>query len=430
MEYYNIGNKAEKVNFETAVFQGVAAGNHLYMPSEVPKLPPGFLDELSKLSFPDIAFEVAQCWLSDDIGNKELKSICKDAFSFPIPMAQLAPHLFTQELFHGPSMAFKDVGARFMSRIMYHMLKKQNRKTHILVATSGDTGGAVALGFLGMPGIEVTILYPKNKITQLQEKQLTTVGGNIKAFAVEGTFDDCQNLVKQAFLDKPLSEKYGLTSANSINILRLLPQSFYYFLIFQQLAHLRRPIVVSVPSGNFGNLCGGLLARMMGLPIYKFVAATNENRSFSMFMKSGNYKPMPTIRTLSNAMDVGNPSNFTRINELMEGNLQNFEKLIESHAFTDAETLVGLHELYEKYGYVSEPHGAIGYLGLKKAMDGMEDFMVGAFLGTAHPVKFLEVMPEDLRSKVVIPNSAAELLKKKNKQKTIAASLEALEKVL
>lgn len=430
MKFYNIGNKAETVALQTAVFQGVAAGNHLYMPAEIPQLPPGFIDTLPALSFPEIAYEVAQCWLSEEIGKKELKAICKDAFSFPIPLAQLAPHLFTLELFHGPSMAFKDVGARFMSRVMNHLLKAENRKTHILVATSGDTGGAVALGFLGMPGIEVTILYPKDKVTPLQEKQLTTVGGNVKAFAVEGTFDDCQNLVKQAFLDKAMAEKYGLTSANSINILRLLPQSFYYFLIFQQLAHLKRPIVVSVPSGNFGNICGGLLARMMGLPIYRFVAATNENRTFPMFMKSGNYRPMPTIRTLSNAMDVGNPSNFTRINELMEGNLRNFEKLIESHAVTDAETLNGLHELADKYNYISEPHGAIGYLGLKNALAGMEDFMVGVFLGTAHPVKFLEVMPEDLRKRVKIPEAAEALLKKKNKQKTIEASLAALEAVL
>jgi threonine synthase len=430
MEYYNIGNKAEKVNLETAVFQGVAAGNNLYMPTEIPKLPSGFLDELPKLNFPEIAFEVAQCWLSDDIGKKELKAICKDAFSFPIPLAKLAPHLYTQELFHGPSMAFKDVGARFMSRIMQHLLKGKDRKTQILVATSGDTGGAVALGFLGMPGIDVTILYPKDKITPLQQKQLTTVGGNVKAFAVEGTFDDCQDLVKQAFLDENLAKKHGLTSANSINILRLLPQSFYYFLIFQQLAHLKRPIVVSVPSGNFGNICAGLLAKKMGLPIYKFVASTNENRAFSMFMKTGNYRPLPTMRTISNAMDVGNPSNFTRVNELMEGNLQNFERMIESHAFTDAETLVGLNELLDSYMYISEPHGAIGYLGLKKALAGMEDFMVGVFLGTAHPVKFLEVLPENIRSKVAIPRAAAELLKIKSKQMTIDASLKALGKVL
>jgi len=430
MEYYNIGNKAEKVNLETAVFQGVAAGNNLYMPTEIPKLPSGFLDELPKLNFPEIAFEVAQCWLSDDIGKKELKAICKDAFSFPIPLAKLAPHLYTQELFHGPSMAFKDVGARFMSRIMQHLLKGKDRKTQILVATSGDTGCAVALGFLGMPGIDVTILYPKDKITPLQQKQLTTVGGNVKAFAVEGTFDDCQDLVKQAFLDENLAKKHGLTSANSINILRLLPQSFYYFLIFQQLAHLKRPIVVSVPSGNFGNICAGLLAKKMGLPIYKFVASTNENRAFSMFMKTGNYRPLPTMRTISNAMDVGNPSNFTRVNELMEGNLQNFERMIESHAFTDAETLVGLNELLDNYMYISEPHGAIGYLGLKKALAGMEDFMVGVFLGTAHPVKFLEVLPENIRSKVAIPRAAAELLKIKSKQMTIDASLKALGKVL
>jgi len=350
--------------------------------------------------------------IGDEIPGDVISEICEDAFSFPVPLAKLGDDQYCLELFHRPSLAFKDFGARFMSRVMSHFNRIDQKPLHVLVATSGDTGGAVAMGFHNVPGIRVTILFPKGRVSKYQEVQLTCLGGNVRALEVDGSFDDCQTLVKQAFQDRVLSEKEGLTSANSINIARLIPQSLYYFYAWGQIQKMNpgAKVVFSVPSGNFGNVCAGAFAMKMGLPVEQFVASVNANRVFTEYLADGIYSPKPSVSTLANAMDVGNPSNFERI-EALFGGWSGVKELFRSYSFSDPETEAAELEMFDRFGYLSEPHAAIGFLGLDSYRKETGSEAVGVFLGTAHPAKFIPVLPESLRSKVEIPVSLLELEK-------------------
>ena len=338
----------------------------LYMPVSIPRLDDKFINNLDKYTLPEIAFHVAQNLLGDDIPADDLKAIIDDAINFYAPIVKLEENVYVLELFHGPSLAFKDFGARFMSRVMSYFLEEGEKQLDVLVATSGDTGGAVALGFLGVPNTRVTILYPKGKVSDIQELQLTTNGQNIRALEIDGTFDDCQALVKQAFTDAELNEKFRLTSANSINIARLIPQTFYYFNAYAQLLKQgKSKVVFSVPSGNFGNIGAGLLAWKMGLPVEQFIAATNANDTVPEFLKTGVYQPKPSVATLSNAMDVGNPSNWVRIADLFKDDTDELKNLITGYSYNDEETLEAIKQVYDSYNYVVCPHTAIAWQALK-----------------------------------------------------------------
>ena len=342
-----------------------------------------------------------------------MRHIISETLSFDFPLVKVEEIVYSLELFHGPTMAFKDVGARFMSRCLAYFNKGKEQKNTVLVATSGDTGGAVASGFLGVKGVEVVILYPSGKVSDIQEKQLTTLGQNITALEVDGVFDDCQDMVKKAFLDEDLKFK-NLTSANSINIARWLPQMFYFFFAYKALKKENKPLVVSCPSGNFGNICAGILAKKLGLPIEHFVASTNINDTVPEFLKTGNYNPKPSKATISNAMDVGNPSNFIRIQELYDNKLDNFKNDFSSYSFSDEETQNAILEIYQKSGYIAEPHGAVGYLGLKKELKKHSN-SIGIFLETAHPIKFLDSVEKIISAKLEIPEQIINILKKKKK---------------
>jgi threonine synthase len=361
--------------------------------------------------------------LEDDLDTSSLQEIVQDVFSFEIPLVQVTQKTFCLELFHGPTLAFKDFGARFMARLMAHLLRGSDVKPCILVATSGDTGSAVAQGFFQAPGIDVVILYPSGKVSEIQEKQLTTMGGNITALEIDGTFDDCQRLVKAAFLDQDLKSHRHLTSANSINIARLIPQSFYYFQAYAKLKHLNTTIVCSVPSGNFGNLMGGLLAKRMGLPIHRFVAANNENKIFFDYLLSGEFQPKPSVATISNAMDVGNPSNFARIVDLYNHDLKELSKHVLGYTFGDENTKSVISHVYQKTGYIMDPHGAVGYLGLQEYYK-VDPTSVGVFLGTAHPAKFLNVVEPLISEPIVIPDRLSEVLNQKKHSISLSSSFD------
>ncbi|MDR1877851.1 MAG: threonine synthase [Flavobacteriaceae bacterium] len=412
MNLYSTNNKNLRVSFKEAVFNSFPADKGLYMPVEIPQLPKDFITNIKNYSFREIALEVAQSLLGKDIPKKDLKEIINDAVNFDAPVVPLNDHLAVLELFHGPSLAFKDFGARFMSRAMAYLSDAQDKVLDILVATSGDTGGAVALGFLGVKGTRVTILYPKGKVSKIQEQQLTTNGQNIRAIEVDGTFDDCQALVKEAFNDPELNETLRLTSANSINISRLIPQTFYYFHAYAQaVKNEKTEIVFCVPSGNFGNIGAGLLAYKMGLPVKHFIAATNVNDTVPLFLKNGTYLPKPSVQTLSNAMDVGNPSNWVRIMDLFDLNIEEVRKTITAYSFTDQNTLEGIKELYRKYNYIACPHTSVAYLAAKE-YNHPEDYTI--FLSTAHPCKFIDVYPEDLKTQIAIPEQVQRLDDKKS----------------
>lgn len=414
MNYYSLNNKNLKVSFQEAVIQGLAPDKGLYFPENVVPISSTFYDEIENLSNETIAFEVIKQFVGDEIPKEVLKKIIIETLSFDFPLVEIEKDLFSLELFHGPTMAFKDVGARFMSRcIAYFNKDKPESKNTILVATSGDTGGAVASGFLGVEGVEVVILYPSGKVSDVQEKQLTTLGQNITALEVDGVFDDCQDMVKKAFLDESLNHK-RLTSANSINIARWLPQMFYFFFAYKQLKKHGKPLVISCPSGNFGNICAGILAKKLGVPIVHFVASTNKNDTIPRFLKDGYYNPKPSIATISNAMDVGNPSNFVRIQEMYLNNLNAFESDFSSFSFSDEETIVALKKIYKNSGYIAEPHGTIGYLGLKKQLKKHPD-SIGVFLETAHPVKFLNIVEATLNIKLPLPKQIASVMEKEKK---------------
>ena len=410
MKLYSTKNPTKFVSLKEAVFKGLPEDNGLYMPENIPQLSPDFIKNLINHSFQSIAFEVAKTMIGDAIPEKDLKNIVESSIDFPAPVVRLDDTTHILELFHGPSLAFKDFGARFMSQLMSYFNRNNNQELVILVATSGDTGGAVAAGFYEAMGIKVVILYPSGKVSMLQEKQLTTLGKNIAALEVEGTFDDCQALVKQAFLDDTLTSKIRLSSANSINIARLIPQSFYYFEAYKQLDTMGKPVVFSVPSGNFGNLTAGLFAKKMGLPIHKFIAATNANDVVPQYLKTGEYKPTPSVRTLSNAMDVGNPSNFARMLDIYSSTWNNMIQEIKGYTFNDEATKEGVKEVFRKYNYIIDPHGAVGYLALKEYQQ--KNDVVGVVLETAHPTKFLDDMESILEQKIAIPERLASLVDK------------------
>ena len=402
MQYRSLNQNAPSVSFKEAVINGLAPDKGLYFPTEIPRLETSFIENLENFSNEEIAFTVIKPFINNEIPDFELKKIIQETLCFDFPTVPITDTIFSLELYHGPTMAFKDVGARFMARCLAYFNKNNpNQKNTILVATSGDTGGAVANGFLGVPGVEVVILYPSGKVSDIQEKQLTTLGQNITALEVNGVFDDCQEMVKMAFLDTELTGK-NLTSANSINIARWLPQMFYFFFAFKQLKNHHKKIVFSVPSGNFGNICSGIVAKKMGLPIHHFIASTNSNDTVPRFMKTGSYLPKPSIATLSNAMDVGNPSNFIRIQELYANNFEEISKDFSSYSFSDTESVQAMKELFDRYDYISEPHGAIGYIGLKEILNSQTN-TIGVFLETAHPIKFKDIVESTLDVKLPIP---------------------------
>ncbi|SHF92055.1 threonine synthase [Salegentibacter echinorum] len=413
MKYYSLNDKSHRVSFEEAVIKGLAPGKALYFPEELPKLPSEFFDKLNNLSKEEIAFEAIKPFIGTEIDDDSLKKIIQETLDFDFPVVNVTKNINTLELFHGPTLAFKDVGARFMAGCLGYFVKKNNLgKITVLVATSGDTGGAVANGFLGVDGIDVVILYPKGKVSEIQEKQLTTLGQNITALEVDGNFDDCQDMVKKAFSDTEISEKCQLTSANSINVARWLPQMFYYFLAYKQLAGKDQKLAFSVPSGNFGNICAGMLAKKMGLPISHFIAANNENDVVTRYLNSEYYEPKESVQTISNAMDVGNPSNFVRILELFEHEFSNLSQELSSFSFSDEETRQAIKTVEKETNYVMDPHGAVGYLGLQEYLKKNPD-VVGTFLETAHPVKFLETVEEVIEKKIKIPQKIKETMARK-----------------
>jgi threonine synthase len=411
MKYYSLNHNAPNVSFQEAVIQGLASDRGLYFPESITPLPQDFLDEIENLSNEEIAFQAIRQFIGDEIPEPKLKEIIADTLCFDFPVVEVESGIYSLELFHGPTMAFKDVGARFMSRCLgYFNRNKKNSKNTVLVATSGDTGGAVASGFLGVKGVEVIILYPSGKVSDIQERQLTTLGQNIKALEVDGMFDDCQDMVKKAFLDESL-QHHNLTSANSINIARWLPQMFYFFFAYKALKKQNKPLVFSCPSGNFGNICAGIIAKKMGLPIAHFVASTNINDTVPRFLENGIYDPKPSKGTISNAMDVGNPSNFIRIQEMYNNDLAQFNQDFSSFTFTDEETITAMKSIYAANGYIAEPHGAVGYLGLKKELKNHTD-AIGIFLETAHPIKFLDTVEPTLNVKLPIPTQIESVLGK------------------
>ena len=430
MKLYSTNHQVPEVNLKEAVFKGLPDDNGLYMPDHIPTLPQSFFDTIETLSFQDIAFEVCKALIGDEVPEKEIRSIVDDVLTFEAPVIKVEDNVYVLELFHGPTLAFKDFGARFMARLMSYFLQKEKTEIMILVATSGDTGSAVAQGFLGREGIKVTILYPSKKVSDLQEKQLTTLGQNITALEVLGTFDDCQRMVKQAFLDKDITSKINLSFANSINISRLIPQSFYYFYAYAQAKKLGRKVVFSVPSGNFGNICGGLIAKKMGLPIEMFIASTNLNDIMPTYIKTGIFTAKPSVATISNAMDVGNPSNYPRVIELYNKDIEALRKNVIGKVYTDKETAAAMKAVYQSTGYVMDPHGAVGYLGLKEYFKETGIDATGIFLATAHPAKFIEVVNDIIEKDVEIPARLQEVANKKKESIVIDNDFEKLKAFL
>lgn len=419
--YYSLTNPTLKATFAEAVVQGIAPDRGLYFPEDIHTLPSSFFDQIEQLSIHEMALQVMQPFVADSILEKALKEIIAETLDFDFPIVPITEQMAALELFQGPTLAFKDVGARFMARCLGYLNDKyEAQNVTVLVATSGDTGGAVANGFLGVNGIDVVILYPKGKVSEVQEKQLTTLGQNITALEVEGVFDDCQDMVKTAFLDAEITEKRRLTSANSINVARWLPQMLYYFIAYRALKNQHQKLVVSVPSGNFGNICAGMMGKKLGLPIDHFIASTNVNATVPRYMETKTYSPQPTVPTLSNAMDVSDPSNFVRIQKIYEASFQELAKNLSAYCFDDEETKAALKEIYTKSGYVADPHGAIGYLGLKKYLASHKD-AYGLFLETAHPIKFLDTVRDTLGIGVEIPDRIQNLFTK-TKQSTPIAS--------
>lgn len=417
MKYYSLHHKSPKVSFEEAVVNGLAPDKGLYFPEDIKPLPKEFIENIDNYSNEEIAYKAIEQFVGDEIPKEVLEGIIKETINFDFPVVSVKENIGSLELFHGPTMAFKDVGARFMARCLGYFNRNTEKEVTVLVATSGDTGGAVAHGFLGVKGVEVVILYPSGKVSDIQEKQLTTLGQNITALEVDGVFDDCQDMVKTAFLDADIQRT--LTSANSINVARWLPQMFYFFFAYKQVYKQHKEVVFSVPSGNFGNICAGIMAKKLGLPIKHFVAATNVNDTVPNYLESGKYEPKPSKATISNAMDVGNPSNFIRIQELFGNDIEQLKKAFSSYSFSDEQTKETMKSIYKESGYIADPHGAVGYLGLEKC--GLKDDTIGIFLETAHPVKFLDVVESTLAIEVAIPDQIKEVIDKEKKSTKIGA---------
>ena len=411
MKYFSLNYNSKSTLFHNAVKRGLAPDRGLYFPETIPQLPRSFFDGIEKLSIPEMAYRVIKPYIGNKILKEKLMEIVTETLDFDFPIIDINENIAALELFQGPTLAFKDVGARFMARSLGYLNQDSNEKINVLVATSGDTGGAVANGFLGVEGINVFIFYPKGKVSEIQEKQLTTLGHNITAFEVDGVFDDCQEMVKTAFLDSGLSS-LNLTSANSINVARWLPQMFYYFIAFRALKSKNKRLVFSVPSGNFGNICAGIMGQQMGLPIDHFIASTNVNDAVPRYLETGTYNPMPTIQTISNAMDVGNPSNFIRIQKIFNNDAVKMKKYLSGYRYTDQQTRKALKEIYDLKNYIADPHGAVGYLGLKEYLNQQKEDLYGVFLETAHPVKFFDSVNKTLKLEVAIPERLKDTLSK------------------
>jgi threonine synthase len=410
MNYYSTNHKSEKVSFREAAIAGQAPDKGLYFPERIPQLSKNFLNNFHSLSKEELSFAVMKPYVGESLNNEELRQVVSETVDFPFPLVPITESISSLELFHGPTLAFKDVGARFMSRCLGHFVKDGDKEITVLVATSGDTGGAVAAGFYEVEGVNVIILYPTGKVSLTQEAQLTRLGKNITAIEVDGSFDDCQRMVKNAFMDEDLKKSLFLTSANSINVARWLPQQLYYFFALQQWKEKEAP-VVCVPSGNFGNICAGLLAYCSGLPVAHFIAACNANDAVPQFLQNGIYEAKQTIATLSNAMDVGNPSNFVRIMELFHHEVPAVKKILTSFSIGDNETKAAIKEVFNRHNYVLDPHGAVGYVSLQRYLGASEN-RKGFFLETAHPVKFYDVIEPVIHQKIDVPESIASLLKK------------------
>ncbi len=410
MKYYSTNGKAPLASLEKAVVKGLAEDRGLYMPEHIKPLPKEFFDNIENMSFHDIAFTVAQAFFGEDVPDDDLRRIVCDTLAFDVPAVKVTDNIYSLELFHGPTLAFKDVGARFMARMLQHFLTKGSGEINVLVATSGDTGSAVANGFLGVDGIKVYVLYPKGKVSPIQECQFTTLGQNITAIEVDGVFDDCQALVKNAFMDNELNAKMKLTSANSINVARFLPQSFYYFYAYAQMKKLGLAdnIVMCVPSGNFGNICSALFGKRMGLPIKRFIAANNSNDIFYKYLQTGKYEPKASVQTIANAMDVGDPSNFARIYDLYGKSHEAISADISGATFSDDQIADAMRSCYADTGYVCDPHGACGYEALK---EGLQEGETGVFLETAHPAKFKSVVDGILHTDIEIPQKLQAFMK-------------------
>lgn len=414
MKYYSTNQQAPLASLSEAVVRGLATDRGLYMPERIKPLPQEFFDGIEEMTFQEIAFRVAEAFFGEDIPAEELKHIVYDTLAFDAPVVPVDGNIHSLELYHGPTLAFKDVGARFMARLLGYFIKNENvnedenlnaqqtGEVNVLVATSGDTGSAVANGFLGVEGIHVYVLYPKGKVSAIQEVQFATLGQNITAIEVDGVFDDCQRLVKSAFMDAELNAHMRLTSANSINVARFLPQAFYYFYAYAQMKRQGKAdeLVFCVPSGNFGNLCAGLFAHRMGLPIKRFIAANNRNDIFYQYLQTGEYNPRPSVQTIANAMDVGNPSNFARILDLYGHSHEAICSLISGATYTDEQIAETVADAYSSTGYLLDPHGACGYRALSEMLQPSEQ---GVFLETAHPAKFRDTVEDIIKAEVAIP---------------------------
>lgn len=419
--YYSTNNKSIRVNFREAVLKGIADDQGLFLPEKIKTLPEEIIRDFQKTGLNEIACTIAGIFVNNDIPDKVLSEIIKDSLNFEIPLVKVEENVFSLELFHGPTMAFKDVGARFLARCMSYFTEA-SRTITILVATSGDTGSAVANGFLGIEGIDVVILYPSGKVSPLQEKQFTTLGKNITAIEVSGTFDDCQEMVKLAFADPELKKRINLSSANSINIARLIPQTFYYFFAYAQLALNSLPLIISVPSGNYGNLTAGLIAKRLGLPVEIFLAASNINRPVPDYLETGEFKPRPSIETIANAMDVGNPGNFARILEMYNHSWKAIKKEIIGFSYTDDQIRKTIKQVYKNKGYLLDPHGATGYLALKEYL--YDHPGIGIFFETAHPAKFHTVIEAIIEEDLIIPEKLLEFGNRRKKTVVISNRFE------
>ena len=420
MQYYSTNKKALPATLEEAVVKGLASDKGLFMPWTIKPLSQDFYDNIDRMSFQEIAYHVADAFFGEDVPADTLKQIGDDTLNFDVPLVKVKENIYSLELFHGPTLAFKDVGGRFMARLLGYFIRKEGKKqVNVLVATSGDTGSAVANGFLGVEGIHVYVLYPKGKVSEIQEKQFTTLGQNITALEVDGTFDDCQSLVKAAFMDKELNTHMQLTSANSINVARFLPQAFYYFYAYSQLKRMGKAdnVVVCVPSGNFGNITAGLFGKKMGLPIRRFIAANNKNDIFYQYLQTGKYNPRPSIATIANAMDVGDPSNFARVLDLYGESHEEICKQISGTTYTDEQIRETVKCTYDETGYLLDPHGACGYRAL---VEELKDDETGIFLETAHPAKFLDTVERIIGDKVEIPAKLQEFMKGEKKSLPIS----------
>lgn len=430
MQYYSTNGKAPLATLEEAVVRGLAPDKGLYMPQEIRPLPQEFYDNIENMSFQEMSYQVAHNFFGDDVDAESLREIVFDTLAFETPIVKVEDNIYSLELFHGPTLAFKDVGARFMARLLRYFIKREGKEqVNVLVATSGDTGSAVANGFLGVDGIHVYVLYPKGKVSKIQESQFTTLGKNITAIEIDGVFDDCQALVKSAFMDEELQGHMNLTSANSINVARFLPQAFYYFNAYAQAKKLGKAdnLTICVPSGNFGNITAGLFAQRMGLPIMNFIAANNANDIFYNYLLSGIYSPKASIQTIANAMDVGDPSNFARILDLYKSSHAEICNHISGATYSDDEIAATMKKCYEQTGYVLDPHGACGYQALK---DNLKEGETGVFLETAHPAKFKEKVDAILSTDIEIPTRLADFMKGKKQSLEMAADFSAFKQFL